>query len=142
MSRYFANPYVNEESKPEDEAFDFPAALESVKKQLKGVVEKIVTNVPPEYATLDGGLYVGSVGIAYAFLYLSQRVPTLSTGHGFLNLAHQYLRESLNFVARKGHKSDSAFLLGNKETTHFLILFWVIIWRIKVNSVLLFFFRM
>ncbi|XP_033221745.1 lanC-like protein 3 homolog isoform X1 [Belonocnema kinseyi] len=89
--------------------------LKSAKETLKQLVGRIVKSSAPDCTDIDGGLYVGSVGIAYAFLHLREcgNFESENQSNEYLKLAHSYLHNSLQNLERKNHRPDSSFLLGD-----------------------------
>ena len=135
-SRYFVNIYRLEEQEL-GKGFNFEQGIEvglkSAKETLKRLVEKIVKSSSPDCTDIDGGLYVGSVGIAYAFLLLNERenFDSETQSKDYLKLAHSYLHSSLQNLERRNHRPDSSFLLGN--IFNFNLLLFIIF---NINSII------
>ena len=118
LSRYFDNPYLKDaDSSPT--AAKLERELKSVKEDLQKTIERIVIEEPAETANPEGGLYVGSAGIAYAFLYVSQLQwssdadTAAATTKEYLSLAQNYLEPSLSDLEERGSRVDCGFLLGD-----------------------------
>ena len=118
LSRYFDNPYLKDaDSSPT--AAKLERELKSVKEDLQKTIERIVIEEPAETANPEGGLYVGSAGIAYAFLYVSQLQwssdadTAAATTKEYLSLAQNYLEPSLSDLEERGSRVDYGFLLGD-----------------------------
>lgn len=111
-TRYFKNtiPEYTHNSKMLEQNKD------DTKATITDYVSKIVHNFKPVDSNGDGGLYVGTVGVAYMLSTLSKcKLFNLKEGHAYLKYARDYLLASLNYAKTRANlKSEiSSFLLGN-----------------------------
>ncbi|KAL5009684.1 hypothetical protein ScPMuIL_011989 [Solemya velum] len=82
------------------------------KEEFRNIIDSLVTKYysrrsPPDRR--DGGLYVGSPGIAYALFHLSKQEHLGSKRHGYQELALKYLEGCLNYKFRD---PPSSFMSG------------------------------
>ena len=80
--RFFPNPYSHPESVSHPDA--------DVRRQADAMVEDIIANLQSTTGDVDGGLYVGPAGVAYALWYAAKcgtcRDPKdlMTTAHGII----------------------------------------------------------
>ncbi|XP_044738682.1 lanC-like protein 3 [Chrysoperla carnea] len=89
---------------------------DEIKRWIIKTIEDIQKNFPPVDRNGNGGLYVGTAGIAYALYYLSKStIFTPKETQLLLSDAERYINSALKFA--KGRENliseKSSFLLGN-----------------------------
>ncbi|KAL5009687.1 hypothetical protein ScPMuIL_011992 [Solemya velum] len=101
------------------EDFTPGAVVQINREKYKQIIDSFVAEhflkISSATGDCDGGLYVGSPGIAYALYYLSQQdnLATSTKRNDYLQSATMYLKISLDYC-EKGRSSDppSSFILG------------------------------
>lgn len=112
--RYFENPYLVEDEQKAGGPVDVERDLQEVREYLRQTIDRIVKKEGAESANLEGGLYVGAAGIAYAFLHISLRLSSEpETAKNYLSLAQRYLERPLRDLDKLRNRVDCGFLLGH-----------------------------
>ena len=77
-------------------------------------IVKTITDALSSEVSQDGGLYVGSAGIAYMLYYVSTYEPFYQHKANFIHLAQSILKRDLIFTERQSSKPADrvSFLLG------------------------------
>lgn len=103
--RYFENPYRDQDSST--------LAQETIKTRVIKIVDLIRTNYKPTKEKGDGGLYVGTAGIAYMFYYLAKSGNFPSQQNAFLQQAETYIASALKHYERHiSERKRAAYLTG------------------------------
>ena len=81
--RFFPNPYSHPESVSHPDA--------DVRRQADAMVEDIIANLQSTTGDVDGGLYVGPAGVAYALWYAA-KCGACQDPKGLMTTAHGVIK--------------------------------------------------
>ncbi|XP_033635990.1 lanC-like protein 3 [Asterias rubens] len=84
-----------------------------LQERIRNIVDAIVQNVQPRNVrNRDGGLYVGSAGIAYALWYISMTGGFPKDAMRFLSLSKKYIDVAVEFEKGSAKSMGPSFLCG------------------------------
>lgn len=106
-NRYFINPYLKIPDTQLNSYFD----LEKIKNRVKDLAHLIQTNEPSYAKDVDGGLYVGPAGVAYAFYYLTV-IPGLTL---VAEEKNEFLKFAMKLVEINVKHYESPEVIRRKE---------------------------
>ncbi len=107
-SRYFTNklPDLTKGS-------DVEILIAKWKERSESIANTVAEKMAPNLDQCDGGLYVGNVGVAYMFYYLSTCEAFLDKRKLFLEKAFEYFGVSLKYYTKRGSEmAGPSLILG------------------------------
>ncbi|CAG0880357.1 unnamed protein product [Cyprideis torosa] len=114
MVRYFSNPFQDLRS---DAFVNMTGHERLIRERLMHVVETVDEKQPRSEKAMDGGLYVGSAGLAYMYLHLAGLPTFREQRRGLLEKAEEWIKPSLVFYSSSRYRPDAtdacAFILGS-----------------------------